>query len=89
MDQIALLAAFHHSLKVMVFAVSIITIPTLIVGIILSIIQAATPVNEMSLTFIPKLITMFIVLFLTMPWLLSQLVEMTQTMMYELPKYIQ
>jgi len=88
MDQLSLLTAFHHSLKLIIIGVSMITIPTLIVGILISIMQAATQVNEMSLTFIPKLIVMFLVLFLLLPWLLTKLVEVTQTTMYHLPNYL-
>lgn len=88
MEDINLLSAFHHCLKLMMIAVSLITLPTLITGVLISILQAATQVNEMSLTFIPKLIVMFIVLFLLLPWLLQQLVEVTQTMLFHLPHYL-
>jgi flagellar biosynthetic protein FliQ len=46
----------------------------LIVGLVVSIFQAATQINEMTLSFIPKLLTMVIVMVLAGPW-------MTQTMM--------
>ena len=88
MEQVALLTAFHHSLKLVIIAVSLITLPTLIVGIMISILQAATQVNEMSMTFIPKLIVMLVTLFLLLPSLMTQLVEISQGMMYDLPNYI-
>ncbi len=88
MEQLTLLTAFNHSLKLIIFAVCIITLPTLVVGILISIMQAATQVNEMSLTFIPKLIVLFTVLFLVLPWLLTELVDATQLLMYDLPNYI-
>ncbi|QDP73463.1 flagellar type III secretion system protein FliQ [Legionella israelensis] len=88
MEDIHILSAFHHCLKLMIIAVSLITLPTLVTGVIISILQAATQVNEMSLTFIPKLIVMFLVLFLLLPWLLHQLVDVTQNMMFHLPRYL-
>lgn len=88
MEQLNLLSAFNHSLKLTIVAICLITIPTLIVGILISIMQAATQVNEMSLTFIPKLLVLFLVLFLLLPWLLNNLVDATQEVMYQLPNYI-
>lgn len=88
MNNISLLSAFHQALWVILISVCLITIPTLIVGVIVSILQAATQVNEMSLTFIPKLIVLFLILIALLPWLLQKLVDMTQIMMYNLPSYL-
>jgi len=46
----------------------------LIVGLIVSVIQAATQINEATLSFIPKLLSVFITLLLVGPWMLSVLV---------------
>jgi flagellar biosynthetic protein FliQ len=83
-----MLLAMQDMLYYTVVAVCIITIPTLIVGFALSIVQAATQINEMTITFIPKLIVMFTVLFMLSPWLLAKLVEITRNFMLHLPTYI-
>jgi len=88
MNDLSLLSAFHETLLMIMYAVCIITIPTLVVGVVVSIIQAATQINEMTVTFIPKLIVMFIVLLTLTPWLLNKLVHITQDYMYNLPNYI-
>ena len=88
MNDLSLLSALHHTLLMMMYAVCIITTPTLIVGVIVSIIQAATQINEMTVTFIPKLIVMFVILLTLLPWLIHQLVVMMQNDMYNLPSYI-
>lgn len=88
MDNAALLATFHHALWIMMITVCLLTLPTLIVGVIISILQSATQINEMSLTFIPKLIVMFIMVLVLGPWLLNNLVVLTQDLMYHLPDYI-
>ena len=49
----------------------------LIVGVIISILQAATQIQEQTLTFIPKMFTVVAVLFLIMPWLLGVLIDFT------------
>tara|TARA_Y100000588_G_C14167318_1_gene887533 strand:+ start:886 stop:1155 length:270 start_codon:yes stop_codon:yes gene_type:complete len=88
MQEIAILNALHHTLYVILIGVCIITLPTLVVGVLISIIQAATQINEMTMTFIPKLIVMFVVLLTLGPWLMHRLVIITQNMMYDLPNYI-
>lgn len=88
MQDAAILTALHHTLYIILIGVCVITVPTLIVGVLISIIQAATQINEMTMTFIPKLIVMFLVLLTLGPWLMHRLVIVTQNMMYDLPRYI-
>ena len=49
----------------------------LIVGLFISILQAATQIQEQTLTFIPKMFIVVLTLFLMMPWLLQVLVDFT------------
>jgi len=50
----------------------------LVVGAVISVLQAATQVQEPTLNQVPKMFAIAAVLFLAMPWLLSTLVEYTQ-----------
>ncbi len=50
-------------------------ITALVSGVVVSLLQAVTQVQEQSLTFIPKLLTVALVLILTLPWMLRTLVE--------------
>lgn len=52
----------------------------MVVGLIISIVQAATQVNEMTMTFVPKIVVVFIVIVVSLPWAISQLTTFTQTM---------
>lgn len=88
MHDLTIMTALQHMLLLTMLAVCLITLPTLVVGVVLSILQAATQINEASITFIPKLITMFIVVLTLMPWMLQKLVDLTQQMMIDLPSYI-
>ncbi len=54
-----------------------ILIAGLVVGVVISVLQAATQVQEQTLSFVPKMIAIVAVLFLMMPWLLTVLVEYT------------
>jgi flagellar biosynthetic protein FliQ len=50
----------------------------LVVGVIISILQTATQIQEQTLTFVPKIAAVVITLFLLMPWLLQVLLEFTE-----------
>lgn len=54
-----------------------ILVSALIVGLLVSILQAITQIHEMTLTFIPKILTITAVLLLLLPWLLQVLVTYT------------
>ena len=49
-------------------------ITSLLIGVLVSLIQAITQIQEQTLTFIPKIVGLAIVLLITLPWILSQLV---------------
>jgi flagellar biosynthetic protein FliQ len=52
----------------------------MIVGLAISIFQAATQINEMTMTFVPKILTVFVVLVLTLPWAINQLTGFASAM---------
>jgi len=60
----------------------------LAVGLIVGIFQAATSINEMTLSFIPKLLAMAAVLALTGPWMIRQIVEYTRGLIESIPGMI-
>lgn len=60
----------------------------LIVGLIVSIFQAATQLNEATLQFVPKLVAMFIVLLLFGPWMLQYLIDYIQRLFGSIPQLI-
>jgi flagellar biosynthesis protein FliQ len=57
----------------------------LLIGLIVSIFQAATQINEMTLSFIPKLLGMFIVLILTGAWMIETMVDYMQRLIGNIP----
>ena len=60
----------------------------LLVGLIVSIFQAATQINEQTLSFIPKLVVVFLVLLLAGPWMLSYITEYFQRLYSSIPGLI-
>jgi flagellar biosynthetic protein FliQ len=60
-------------------------ITALVVGVIVSLIQAVTQLQEQTLTFIPKLLAVGLVLLLSLPWLMAHLVEYLVGVLQSLP----
>lgn len=59
----------------------------LIVGVLVSLLQAATQIQEMTLTFVPKILSIFIGLLLLLPWIMHQLTGFTIEIINSLPNY--
>ncbi|OIP12246.1 MAG: EscS/YscS/HrcS family type III secretion system export apparatus protein [Betaproteobacteria bacterium CG2_30_59_46] len=57
----------------------------LAVGLLVSIFQAATQINEMTLSFIPKLLVMFFVLVVAGPWMLNLMMDYTSRLFSSIP----
>ncbi len=57
----------------------------LIIGLIVSIFQAATQINEMTLSFIPKLLGIFLVLVIAGPWMVNMMVDYIQRLFGNIP----
>lgn len=49
----------------------------LLVGLIISVFQAATQINEQTMTFIPKIVGVFVVLLIFAPWILQKMMALT------------
>lgn len=62
---------------------------SLIVGLMVSIFQAMTQINEMTLTFLPKIATMFIVLLVLFPWMVEILVGFMTNVWGSIPEMAQ
>lgn len=60
----------------------------LVVGLIVSIFQAATQINEATLQFVPKLVVMFLILLLAGPWMLQYMVDYIQRLFGSIPQLI-
>lgn len=60
----------------------------LVIGLIISIFQAATQINEQTLSFIPKLVGMFLVLILAGPWMLQMMVDYIRRLFESIPQIV-
>ena len=65
-----------------------ILLATLIVGLLVAMFQAATQINEMTLSFVPKLIIMALIVLFAGPWMLRLLTDYTQSLFRNIPSLI-
>lgn len=79
---------FYESMKVTMMLSMPILIVGLIAGVVVSILQAATSINEMTLVFIPKMLAVGVAIILFFPWMMQIIIEFTQKLIINLPTYI-
>ena len=60
----------------------------LVVGLVISIFQAATQINEATLSFIPKLLAVFATMVIAGPWMLGQMLDYIRTLFMSIPQLI-
>ena len=68
--------------------VSPILIGSLVVGLVVSLLQSVTSIQEQTLSFVPKLVAISLVLVLGAPWILRQLMQFTITYITRLPEMV-
>ncbi len=79
---------FREALKVIVIMVSVIVLPSLGIGLIVSIFQAATSINEQTLSFLPRLLVTLVTLMLAGHWLTSTIMDFTLRLAEMIPQVI-
>lgn len=60
----------------------------LVVGLVVSIIQAVTQINEATLTFIPKMLTIVVMMVILAPWMTQMITSYTTELFTSLPNYV-
>ena len=70
----------QYAMRTVVFVAGPMLLAGMVVGLAIIIFQAATQINEMTMTFVPKILTVFVVLILSLPWAISQLTGFTEDM---------
>ncbi len=82
------ISIFQQALELLVIMVSVLLLPALGVGLLVSMFQAATQINEMTLSFIPKLLITLAVLAFAGQWLTQILVDYTVRLFESIPGLI-
>ena len=70
----------QYAMKTVVLLAGPMLLAGMVVGLVISIFQAATQINEMTMTFVPKILAVFVVLIITLPWTIQQMTAFTEAM---------
>lgn len=79
---------FREGTMVTILIVTVAILPSLIVGLIISMFQAATQINEQTLSFLPRFIITFIVLVAAGPWIANQIYQFTEKIILIAPEMV-
>jgi flagellar biosynthetic protein FliQ len=60
----------------------------LVVGLFISLLQSITQLQEMTLTFVPKIIAVFLAIFVGLPWMLNVLIVFAKSLFENIPMYV-
>jgi flagellar biosynthetic protein FliQ len=85
-ESVITLAAGALNLTLILLAITL--LPALAVGLLVSMFQAATQINEMTLSFIPKLLITLVMLMLAGPWMLHLMLDYMRRLMESIPLLI-
>ncbi len=78
----------QQGLYMMLLVAAPILIVVLLVGVVVSVIQAATQINEATLSFVPKVIAAVLTLAAVGPWMMTELVEYIQRTLQTIPSVV-
>ena len=78
----------REALEVTVLLLAVLLLPALAVGLLVSMFQAATQINEVTLSFIPKLLVTLLALVIAGPWMLNVMVDYMRRLIENIPNVI-
>ena len=78
----------HKALELTIVLMGLLLGPALMVGLLISLFQAATQINEMTLSFIPKLLVTVAVIFVAGPFIINLLTDYTVRLYHSIPGLI-
>lgn len=78
----------YQAIRVTLLVGAPLLLVALIVGLVISVFQAATQINETTLAFIPKLLAVFAMLVVAGPWMLSEMVDYIRMLFASIPQLV-
>ncbi len=77
-----------EAVEISILLLAVILLPVLGIGLIVSMFQAATQINEMTLSFVPKLVVMFVTILFAGGWMLGVLMDYARRLIESIPSLI-
>ena len=88
MNPTAVIDLGRQALEVTLMVAAPLFLAALVTGLIVSIFQAATQINEMTLSFVPKLVAIFLTMVLAGPWMITVLTDFMRRLYESIPSMI-
>ena len=76
---------FSQAMYLVLLSVVVLITPSLMIGLVISTFQAATQINEQTLSFLPRLVITLLALLFLGPWLVNQVIDYTQQLYMNIP----
>lgn len=88
MDASSVFGAGQQGLLMLLMVAAPVLLVVLVVGLVVSVFQAATQINEATLSFVPKIVAAVAVLAIAGPWMMTTLVEYLQRVLQSIPQAV-
>ncbi len=88
MDESSIINIAQEALKVILYVSAPILVISMVVGLVISIFQATTQIQEQTLTFVPKILSVVAAIALFGSWMLRVLIEYTQNILININQFI-
>ncbi|MGC8677187.1 MAG: flagellar biosynthesis protein FliQ [Hydrogenobaculum sp.] len=88
MSQDQVLTITENMIKMTALLSAPILLTTFIVGLLISVLQSATQIQEITLSYIPKILSAFFVIFLLDSWMMKHMIDYTKELIINIPNYI-
>ncbi len=88
MSQDLVIQLFREFLKMTLLLSAPVLLASVVVGLLVSIFQAATQIHEMTLVFVPKILAIMACLMFLSPWMLNMVVSYTSNLLTNIPLYV-
>lgn len=80
MDQAAVIAIGREALEVILLTSGPVMLAGLAIGLVIALFQALTTIQEMTLTFVPKIVVIFVALIVFLPFMMTEVIEFSQVL---------
>ncbi|GAB4174433.1 MAG: flagellar biosynthesis protein FliQ [Rhodocyclaceae bacterium] len=88
MSPTAVVSIGRHALEITLLVSAPLFLAALVTGLVISVFQAATQINEMTLSFVPKLVAIFVTLIVAGPWMLTVMTDYMRQLFESIPGFI-
>ena len=88
MDAMNIADLFTEALYIVMILVAVLIVPSLLVGLVVATFQAATQINEQTLSFLPRLMMTIMVVIVAGPWIVAKVVDYAQKLITNIPYLI-